>query len=741
MPIAVNPDTGEVLRLDDQGAWVKAQQAQNPQTGETLVYDGEAWVPTPTSPTEALYADQASKMSDDEVFMAKMKKDPFGEYLYQRDLKPRQGESEADHFKRLHGYSKPEPVGMGEGIARAGLQGSSFGSGDEAVAASAAGVQSLAGGGDFDKLYEAYLAREREKIDRFREESPVAAYGSEALGAIPSAIATGGASTGSLVARTFTSGGIGAIQGGLYGFNAGEGGAGNRAQEAGYGAALGGLLGAGAEPVADIGKAALGRFLRGRSRNSVSQFLPADLTMGKPEYDILARNVIDDPRAVQRGVQNLRRGGSRAMLANADPYYAGLLDESVNTGGRAGAAAREAIDDRVADVGSALTGTMDDVLGTPQGVKTTAKRTAQATAGARDAAYEQAYNLPIDYSTESGKAVEDIFNRLSGSHVRQAIKEANAQMKWDGRPFQILADVADDGTVTFEKMPGVLELDYVKRALGDLGFAPGGPKIAQKQAMALRDALVKAVPDYEAALGLGQDNILKRQAIEAGANALRPSVTRETFAEAVEKMRPEDLALARQGVRSSIDDALANVKAAMTDPDVDARETAKLLKDLSSRASREKMSMILDPKEAARLWQSLDEAAEAFRLRAAVAQNSKTQPREAMARIKKQAAKSPLRSLLSGRLVDAAQEGVSTVTGNTERAQQLHLDQIDQSLAEILTRVRGDKAEGLLKELGRTAPRTEMLPEQTRQIGQMLLRSQAAPTSANWEYPRKLLGR
>jgi hypothetical protein len=47
MPIAVNPQSGEVVYLDDAGAWQKAQTAVNPQTKEMLAFDGKGWNPVP----------------------------------------------------------------------------------------------------------------------------------------------------------------------------------------------------------------------------------------------------------------------------------------------------------------------------------------------------------------------------------------------------------------------------------------------------------------------------------------------------------------------------------------------------------------------------------------------------------------------------------------------------------------------------------------------------------------------
>jgi hypothetical protein len=43
MPIATNPDTGDVVYLDDTGGWKPAKTAVNPQTREMMAFDGRGW--------------------------------------------------------------------------------------------------------------------------------------------------------------------------------------------------------------------------------------------------------------------------------------------------------------------------------------------------------------------------------------------------------------------------------------------------------------------------------------------------------------------------------------------------------------------------------------------------------------------------------------------------------------------------------------------------------------------------
>ena len=151
----------------------------------------------------------------------------------------------------------PQTVAAGQGFGDNGAtwgsvqsaaHGALQGLGDETMAAVAALKETLGGGLPFGKAYEQALSMYRGAKEQYKSESPVASTASEMAGGLATgipmaavAMPAGAAATGGRVLAQNAA--IGAAQGGLYGFNEGEGGMGSRAVEAGQGAALGGALG------------------------------------------------------------------------------------------------------------------------------------------------------------------------------------------------------------------------------------------------------------------------------------------------------------------------------------------------------------------------------------------------------------------------------------------------------------------------------------------------------------------
>jgi len=117
-----------------------------------------------------------------------------------------------------------EPAGakpdLTENLARAAGQGFTFGWGDELFSLGQAGLDQLLHGDDgkdFWQRYDSNVARERRNLEAFRQENPIAAYGAEILGSLPTALLTGGSSTATGLGRIGTNLLVNGIQGAFYG--------------------------------------------------------------------------------------------------------------------------------------------------------------------------------------------------------------------------------------------------------------------------------------------------------------------------------------------------------------------------------------------------------------------------------------------------------------------------------------------------------------------------------------------
>jgi len=208
-------------------------------------------------PAQPDFATQAASMDPTDLSVARAKDGAFGDYLRAQAAQPKPGETPDQMFKRQYGgLSQEARPNSGEGVARSALQGATFGGGDELVAAGAAALDPLlkGSGGSYGDRYDAYLGRERQRLGQFRNDHPVAAIGSEVVGAIPTAMlapeikAAQGAGLGT---RMLVSGANAAGQGAVYGFNAGQDGPANRASNAALSAILAGGIGAASPYVGD----------------------------------------------------------------------------------------------------------------------------------------------------------------------------------------------------------------------------------------------------------------------------------------------------------------------------------------------------------------------------------------------------------------------------------------------------------------------------------------------------------
>lgn len=497
----------------------------------------------------------------------------------------------------------------------------------------------------------------------------------------------------------------GAIEGGISGYGAGNDG--DRVQSAKDFAAIGGALGGvigGAAPLASAGIKKIAQTLRGTDVSAISRELGISAKAAKV---VKASIEHDDLAAAEAAI---KAAGPDGMIADAGPAGARLLDTATKSSGAAARVAKDAIEPRVSAANTKLAATMDAVLGKPEGVRAATSEVATRTAAARKAAYDMAFNSPIDYSTGgAGDAILGVLDRVPSATLKSAISEANDAMKAAGvKNMQIMASIAEDGTVTFKEMPNVQQLDEIKKALDGIGrnetdaitgrISAQGLR-AKGLAKDLRGAISDAVPGYKTAVKLGGDKIAEQDALTLGRKLLSPATTREDVALALDGASKEELSALKRGLRSQIDETLANVKRTISDPNTDAREAMKVVKDMSSRANAEKLTALLGKADADKLFAQLDEAAAALDLRSATARNSDTYSRMATDNMVQAVTPTEGRvgKIFSGTLLNAGKEIVDLLIGKTGERAALERQQIYKEIAQALTTKRGPDAAAALK--------------------------------------------
>ena len=571
-----------------------------------------------------------------------------------------------------------QQMGGMEGLAKSVLQGMTFGFGDEGIAGiKAAGAKMLTDRETpYADLYGQEVARQREGLAGFRQERPVASTVAEIGGAIPTAMALPVARAGVPIVNTLKNILAGAGAGATYGIGTGEGDLGQRAPGAVLPAALGGA-GAAVAPVIGAGiKSGVEKISRGMAAGR----------SGVPKETV---DVLQDTLAADAGA-----GAGGAMLADIGPNARAVLDVAIQRSGPAGVAARNAIDDRVTVAAEQIRKTMDDTLGTPQGVKTIERQLRDKTRTPVSAAYDTAYSQPINYASPEGKAIEKMIKEQVPA---AAIKAANKLMRMEGaKSKQIHATVGRGGKVTFERLPDVRQIDYIVRGLnqqadvqagkGALGGTTQLGRSYGNLGRELRTMTRKMVPEYEAALSMAAEPIAARKALQIGRSALTAKMPRDELADALDGMTAMERQYAAQGVREALDDQMARVNMAFSDPNLDAREAAKALKALSSRANRDKISQIIGQDQADQMFAGLDAATDAFALKAAVAQNSKTYAREALGnRITDRLSQTPGGALRRGEPYTAAKGVFAHQMGASPAQRAAREDEAYSALVDVLT--------------------------------------------------------
>lgn len=524
---------------------------------------------------------------------------------------------------------------------------------------------------------------------------PLAAGGVSAIGSlsgIASRVAAGGA------AAATASG----IEGTVAGYGSGtdaDSRAKNARQRGEMGALVGGVLG-GLTPIIGAGAKALVRRVKGLDVATIAREFGID----KKSAQVVRRSLLSDDLAA--ATARLDEIGADAMLADAGRATGNLLDTAAQTGGKALRVASERVNTRAAAAGQNLSKRLDDILGPADGVRRAASDISKRTSASRQSAYTAAFARPIDYAAKNGRAIEDVLSRIPPKTLQKAVSEANeALLEASTKNKQVLAELAEDGSVIFSEMPNVQQLNEIKIALGSIarenvdqfGRKTSKGIRASRLARDLRAALGRAVPEYDRAVKLGGDKIAEDSALDVGRKVLSNGVSIEDVRDVMKGASVEVRAAAKRGLRENISQTMDTVRRTITDPNVDAREAMALIKAMSSKSNMAKVRMIVG-KDAPALFDELSKAEAALALRAAMAQNSKTAIRTAGRDAMEEATSpGPIGTLKQGKPVEAAQEAVQFLTGSTRDMTVAARERVAAQIVDVLTGMRGEQASRALK--------------------------------------------
>lgn len=623
-------------------------------------------------------------------------------------------------------FSKARSAGYGAADT------ATMGFGDEMAAGVGTLIDKLPGGRGAS--YGEVLSEMRGLDTKAEQQNPKSYMGGQVAGAVAQALATRGAglfpNATSVLGKAGAGAATGAAYGALHGAGSGDD-AMDRIRQALIEGSIGGAAG-GALSLA--GQGISGAYQKGAeyfANKGVARSVGTD-----PDALRMLGQVMDaDGTRGPAGQANMAAAGRDAMLADAGPNARAVLDTAIQRGGPGAIVARDRIAERTARGADDLVNALDTTLGSPQGVTATRTGIREGSAAARGAAYDAAYAAPIDYAQPAAREIEDILStRVPGS----AIKAANDLMKTEGvKSAQILADIADDGSVTFRSLPDVRQLDYITRGLkavadeadgkGKLGGTTDIGRAYNNLSREIRDRLKGLVPEYAKALETAADPIRRSQAVELGSRLLSPAMRRDEVAEAVAGMSGAERAALAQGVRSQLDDLMANVTRTVQDGDTGAREAIKAIRDLSSRANREKLGLVLGDK-AGPLFDEMDRVAKSFDLRASVAENSKTYARLATdRRVRDATDPGAMGKLVAGKPLNALQRIAQVLTGTTPENQVTKQDAVYSELAKLLTSPQSQAVFEAIGKIGKTDATTEAVK---KQIVKALSPSLSYPLSA-----------
>ena len=443
-------------------------------------------------------------------------------------------------------------------------------------------------------------------------------------------------------------------------------------------------------------------------RRSVDALRKADIPLISQALGVsrsaamVIKNAFAQGGDITSAINAVERAGKSGMLVDADEAARALADAAGQAGPEPSSVVAKAMTERAADVSQQLDATLSKSLGNETNPKTVVENIRSRNQVERNDAYNIAYKTPINYSSVAGMNIENVLDRIDPKIVQTAIGKANVRMRADGlKNQQIKATINENGEVSYTKLPNVMQLDYLKRALqnlaeeskGEFGKITDDSRLYSSFARQLKSALDEAVVDpetgarvYSQAVKLGGDVLQEEAAFKLGRDILKPNTEIDEIAEALGDT-PSDVQLEamRIGMGQYIRKLLGDVKAVPSDPDLAARQLDAFMRVTSSQNARDKIMQIMG-QDAPMFLKQLDEVAQSASVRARMKLGSGTAIRQNIQKsIEEQTSPGALGSFLRAEGLKSGRQIVQEITGMTDEVIDLRKQKIYTEIAQALT--------------------------------------------------------
>ncbi len=504
-------------------------------------------------------------------------------------------------------------------------------------------------------------------------------------------------------AQALRAGGVGALGGAVEGAVSGAGAAeeGERLGGAGRGALLGGAFG-GAAGLGATGMQAVASRLRGGDAQKIlSEQAGFEVSpqAAATVQDLVMRGDVD---AAERMMQQL---GNEATLAGASQRAAQGLGDVSRVSPEAAQIGREAIEGVTQREVTALTGRLNQVLGQPASIRDINAARNDATRQQRDSLYQSAYNDTIDYRAPTGVELIRLYRdvrRANPEIVNQARKSVLSRRR---NPYQVEVKRNSEGKIVRRiKRPTIEMWDAITRRLNaipkkdpDTGAALPEGIDAGALGGRIRGTLRSVDQNYDAAVQLGGENAARRDALLLGNELLDDSTTRGYVSQELARVREwvDDTADIEAGLRSRLDEVVANTRTNISRPDTAANAMTRLDTLISSDAARAKITEAIGKDKADQIFDELANVRATLDLRRAANVSERASATETVR--KGLQIQAPLLDSLANQGVTGAGTTIfRALTGRTEEAREIQQQQLAVEIARVLTQMKGQNARDAL---------------------------------------------